>query len=156
MLCLSFNIDEDVFGISVNNIVEIIPLVRIKTIPYSPDCLAGLINYRGDIIPLFDITSIIKNRASKHLFSTRIIVVKNLNTTTKLKYIAILAEQVTETIEYTKDKLKDPQLTIEKAVYLDKLLMIENKSIQLIDIDKLIDSEIMSFIKKEFDNIEKD
>ncbi len=154
MLCLSFNIDEDIFGISVNNIVEIIPMVHIKSIPHSPACLVGLINYRGDIIPLFDISTIIKQRLSNHLFSTRIIVVKNLNQETKLNYIALLAEQVTETIEYTKDKLKDPQLNIKQADYLGGLLIVENKSIQMIEINKLINSEIMLFIKKELEEIE--
>ncbi len=154
MLCLSFNIDEDIFGISVKNIIEIIPLVKIKKVPHSPESLIGLINYRGDIIPLFDISEIIKSRKSKYLLSTRIIILNNDINDSKLKYVAFLAEQVTETVEYIKENLRDPGISIANADYLGKLLMINNKSIQLINISKLINSEIINFIKKEIESFE--
>ena len=154
MLCLSFNIDDDIFGISVNNIIEIIPMVKVKSLPHSPEILLGIINYRGEIIPLFDISTIIKNRKSQYLLSTRIIILNNENPQSKLKYIAFLAEQVTETIEYNKENLKDPGVTLSNADYLGNLLLINNKSVQLINISKLVSNEVMNFITKDLELIE--
>ena len=59
MLIIPFNIENDMFALGIGNITEIIPVVNIITIPDSNKFIIGMINYRGNIIPLIDLKKII-------------------------------------------------------------------------------------------------
>jgi purine-binding chemotaxis protein CheW len=50
-----FKIAEEVFGITIERVVEIIKLQKVFTIPGLPDFLSGVMNVRGAVIPLIDL-----------------------------------------------------------------------------------------------------
>jgi chemotaxis-related protein WspB len=55
MLLLLFEIGNGRYALEVNQIIEIVPLVKFKKIPHSPDYVAGLMNYRGKGLPVIDL-----------------------------------------------------------------------------------------------------
>ncbi len=50
-----FNIGEEVYGIGIQNITEIIELQKITEVPDMPDYIKGVINLRGKVIPVMDV-----------------------------------------------------------------------------------------------------
>jgi purine-binding chemotaxis protein CheW len=52
---LTFNIDDEVFGIGIEYVREIIGIQPITPIPEFPDHIKGVINLRGKIIPVMDV-----------------------------------------------------------------------------------------------------
>lgn len=52
---LTFVIDTEEYGIEIANIKEIIKLTRITRVPESPPYVEGIINLRGDIVPVIDV-----------------------------------------------------------------------------------------------------
>lgn len=50
-----FRISEEVFGIAIERVVEIIKLQRVFTIPGLTDFLSGVMNVRGSVVPLIDL-----------------------------------------------------------------------------------------------------
>ncbi len=50
---------ERYVGVAIDNIVEIIRMVALSSIPESSDKVAGVVNYRGDIIPIIDLWSLL-------------------------------------------------------------------------------------------------
>ncbi|GBD99142.1 chemotaxis protein CheW [bacterium BMS3Abin07] len=50
-----FSIGEQEFGIDIFKVIEILNPPRIFTIPDLPDFLSGVINLRGELIPLLDL-----------------------------------------------------------------------------------------------------
>jgi purine-binding chemotaxis protein CheW len=50
-----FKISDELFGIPIDRVVEIIKLHKLFTIPGLPDFLSGVMSVRGAIIPLIDI-----------------------------------------------------------------------------------------------------
>jgi len=55
-LYLSFIVDNDEYAISVTNVKEIIPMQKITVVPETPDYVRGIINLRGDIVPVIEIS----------------------------------------------------------------------------------------------------
>ncbi len=52
---LTFMSDNIVFGVSTNNVIEIISSYMICTLPVVPGYIKGIINLRGKVIPIIDI-----------------------------------------------------------------------------------------------------
>lgn len=51
---LTFWIDKQLFGIAIRDVVKIVGMQRITSIPEFPAYAKGIINLRGNIIPLID------------------------------------------------------------------------------------------------------
>ncbi|MGM0644707.1 MAG: chemotaxis protein CheW, partial [Thermodesulfobacteriota bacterium] len=52
---LTFVLDSEDYGISINNVREIIGMMTITTVPRCPDFIKGVINLRGKVIPIVDL-----------------------------------------------------------------------------------------------------
>ena len=51
---LTFEIDNEEYGIDISYVIEIITVCAITWVPETPDFLKGVINLRGSIIPVID------------------------------------------------------------------------------------------------------
>ncbi len=51
---LTFAVGEEVYGIGIGMVTEIVGLQPITTMPEMPDYMMGIINLRGKIIPVMD------------------------------------------------------------------------------------------------------
>lgn len=54
---LSFKIAEEEFAASVNEVVNILELQKITKIPKAPNYLKGIIDLRGKVLPVIDIST---------------------------------------------------------------------------------------------------
>lgn len=52
---LTFSLGEEVFGIEIKYVTEIIGMQSITKVPEVPDYIKGIINLRGKIIPVIDV-----------------------------------------------------------------------------------------------------
>ena len=52
---LTFNLENDVFGMEVDFVTEIIEMQEITEVPETPPYVIGIINLRGKIIPVIDV-----------------------------------------------------------------------------------------------------
>ncbi|MDO5111655.1 MAG: chemotaxis protein CheW [Clostridia bacterium] len=54
-LYLVFTIDAQDYAIEIRYVIEIIEITPITNVPFLPDCVKGIINLRGTIIPIMDV-----------------------------------------------------------------------------------------------------
>jgi len=52
---LTFQLDEDIYGIDILNIKEIVEYGCVTKVPMMPDFIAGVINLRGSVVPVVDL-----------------------------------------------------------------------------------------------------
>lgn len=52
---LTFIIEDEIFGIDISRVIEIIPVPVITWMPENPNAIKGIINLRGSIIPVIDV-----------------------------------------------------------------------------------------------------
>lgn len=55
MQLVGFKIGTELFGVSILKVQEIIRSAPITTVPNSPDFIEGIINLRGNIVPVIDL-----------------------------------------------------------------------------------------------------
>jgi len=73
MLFLVFQLNDDRYALDVSQVVEVLPLVRIRKMLRSPPGIAGTINYRGAHVPVVDLSELALGRPAALRLSTRII-----------------------------------------------------------------------------------
>ncbi len=73
---LLFNIGEEVYGINIGSVTEIIELQKITEMPDMPAYIKGVINLRGRVIPVLDLRLRFGMEERDHDDRTCIIIVK--------------------------------------------------------------------------------
>lgn len=97
-----FNLGAEEFGIDIMNVKEIIPYQESVNVPNTPDFIEGIINYRGNVIPIINLRKRFKLGDSKVTKDTRIIVI-NLGD----KEIGFVVDEASQTIRLDDEQI-DP------------------------------------------------
>jgi chemotaxis-related protein WspB len=142
MLVLQFRVGGDCFGLEGKTIIEVAPLVTLRKIPHAAVYVAGLFNYRGRLVPVIDLSALLIAVPSRQLMSTRIVLVYYELSPGVAKILGLIAEGATEVISCDERRMQSPGIVIEGAPYLGKVWVEENKSLQLIDLQKILPEEL--------------
>lgn len=98
MLFLLFETANGRYVLEAGAITEVIPLVRINRIPGAPPYAAGIINYRGEPIPVLDLCALIDGPPCQKWMSSRIIIVSYKFRDIPARLLGLLAQRVTDTV----------------------------------------------------------
>ena len=144
MLLLVFHVKGDQFALDSSNIIEVIPLVKLQSLPMAPDYIAGIFNYRGKSVPVVDLCQYFKKKKYNRYFSTRIILV---NLKDRDNYIlGLIAEDVNDVIRQDENSFVESGMQLESSPFLGKLVMGENNLIQSIEPQNLITEELADIL----------
>ncbi|RPJ55375.1 MAG: purine-binding chemotaxis protein CheW [Acidobacteria bacterium] len=146
MLLLLFEVGASRFGIEASEIVEVIPLVSLKKVPHAPDCVSGVFNYRGQIVPVIDVNALLGDKPARPLLSTRIILVRPPEAVGEERLLGILAERATETLSCRKEELQPAGITVEGARYLGEILPHPAGLVQRVTVDNILSDELKSML----------
>ncbi|GAA6621205.1 chemotaxis protein CheW [Scytonema sp. NUACC26] len=119
MLFLLLNIDNQLYAIASQQVVEVLPLVILKTLPHTPKYVAGVFNYRGRIVPVLDLCQLMHDRPCCENFSTRIVLIKHClsdrNETSKSEMphlVGLMVERVVETLHISETEMVDLNIEV--------------------------------------------
>ncbi len=138
MLMLLFYVGEDLYALDSSQVIEIIPKVILRKIHHAPDYIAGLFNYRGAIIPVIDLCHLIQGKPSRSYLSTRIIMVNYVDKEHNKRYLGLMAERVTETLNKPDTERVDTTTQLNETPYLGEIIMDDKGMIQCIRLEYLL------------------
>ena len=137
MLLLLFEIGNGRYALDTSLIIEIVPLVKLKKIPTTPEYVAGLMNYRGEGVPVIDLCRLVDRMECENALSTRIIMVK-YPVKDDYKPLALIANNVTETINSTLTKPPPAGVLMDRSLYDGEVTPETSDMIQWFDIKKML------------------
>ncbi len=138
MLLLLFEIYNGRYALDVNQIIEIVPLVKFKKIPTAPGYVAGLMNYRGTGTPVIDLNQLMDSVPFEDALSTRIIIVNYPVRNKGDKPLALIANNVTETVRTRLTKPPPAGVLMDKSLYDGEITPETSEMIQWFDIKKML------------------
>lgn len=100
---LIFGLGEEEFGIEIRHVREIIGIQSISDIPEVPDYIRGVINLRGQVIPVMDVRARFKKEILEYNERTCIIVVDIDNLS-----IGLIVDKVLEVLSIDEENLVPP------------------------------------------------
>ena len=145
MLALSFQVGDERFALPCRDVVEVVPLVRLRAIPHAPDFVAGIFDYRGEATPVIDLCRLMGGRVCADRLSTRMIIVAVAE-----RPLALLAEGVTEAIDVDEKKIGRSGVVVPEAPYLDGVVLAGDGTgaiTQLIAPERLLTAEVQRLLE---------
>lgn len=91
---LTFAISEHTFGLPINDIIEIVSVQKATVVPNTPNYVKGVINLRGQIVPLIDVNLRFGNPETEYTERTCVIVVEIDG-----EYIGLIVNYVYEVLD---------------------------------------------------------
>ena len=73
---ISFTVGAEEYGLELLKVKEVIRTRHLTWLPKAPSCVKGIINLRGDIIPIVDLRDRFGLQAIEQTATTRVIVVE--------------------------------------------------------------------------------
>lgn len=129
------------YALDTRHVVEILPLLRIKRIPAAPAYVAGMINYQGVPVPVFDLSSLEGGEPCRHYFSTRIILV-SYPLDGEDRTVGVMAEGVTDIVRCTKDDIRATGVLLNTSSD-GKGGTAQDEIVQLFDVARMIPIDIV-------------
>ncbi len=136
---LTFNIGEQVYGIEIPYVVEIIEVSPITAVPGVPDYIKGIINVRSKIVPVVNIRSRFGKPEIPFTERTCVIHVSTGDTS-----VGLIVDSVADVIPITEKHIsRTPELNNINQSKFIKFILEMNDGIKLVlDVAKLIDDQI--------------
>jgi len=111
-----FRLNKEEFGLDIKQVIEIMPLVMITEIPAADgSAIEGVINLRGQIIPVMNLRSQFNFPKIEKLEKTARIVVVDL----KLSRLGLLVDEVPEVLKIAENKIEAVPELIKKKIPAD-------------------------------------
>lgn len=127
--------DHEQYGINIQNVQNIVRMINITRVPNAPDYIKGVINLRGEIIPVMSVRNKFALEDDVYTNSTRIIIVK-----VEGHAIGLVVDEVLEVIQLTENQIekivRDSQ--DEKAKYVYAVGKLGDELVTLLNIEALI------------------
>ena len=149
---LTFYSYDKLFGIKIGNVVQIISYQPVSKKPEFPPYAIGVINLRGEVVPIIDFCMRFGEKQKEYTERTCIIVTKIKN-----RYIGFVVEAVDEVIKISDDEISAPPKVIGTipGAYLMGIGTKNNKKSLLVNIEKVIMDDELNSISEEVKQWEK-
>jgi chemotaxis-related protein WspB len=149
MLLLTFTAAGEPYALDVAAVIELVPRVELRAIPHAPAYLAGLLEYRGTVVPVIDMGLLLGSSPSSDRLSTRIILVKSAPggqnrgddprepAEGEARILGLIAERVIDLVPVGPEQVTPAPVHLPQAPYLDSVARIDRGFVPLIAVSKL-------------------
>jgi purine-binding chemotaxis protein CheW len=132
---LTFQIGDEIYGIEITSVIEIVNIQAITFVPNVPEFVKGIINLRGKVVPVMDIRLKFKKSARDYEERTCIIILEIHEI-----MIGIIIDRVCDVLYVADEKIVGiPTLkTAEHSVFIRNIANMGDKAVLILDSEKLI------------------
>ncbi|HON57868.1 MAG TPA: chemotaxis protein CheW [bacterium] len=135
---VTFNIGKEEYAIDIMLVIEIIKTTQVTKVPLSLDFVKGVVNLRGNIVPIVDLKKKFKIVSKENPKDVRFIVVD-----IHKKTIGFQIDKVNEVIMIPENQI-DSATAIVSGIsqnYITGIAKLGNRLIILLNIEKLLSEE---------------
>ena len=151
---VTFSLGEELFGVEVTRTREILSLTPVTKVPQTPEYLLGVINLRGQVVPVVDMRLKLGLPAGAETEDTCIIVVE-VQIDGEPIVVGALADAVREVLEIRSDQIEPPPRlgTRLKTEFITGMGKVNEQFMILLNIDRIFNSEELALVQEmqEFD-----
>ena len=143
-----FSVENEEYGIPILSVQEIISLPKLTRIPGVPDYISGMINLRGNIIPLYFLRTRFK-LAEKKLDENSIVIITEIGNEKK-RIVGFIVDTVSDVVSITEEDLSEtPQFDSNvDAQFIEKIGKIGSRMIIIINLMKFFSENELQTLDK--------
>lgn len=135
---VSFRLSNEEYGVDISQVQEIIRMVEITHVPRAPRFMEGVINLRGQLIPIIDLRTRFGMPRTEQTKSTRIVV-----TEIGAKRVGMVVDSVSEVLNIPMEHVEDaPDMIAGVGTeYIQGVGKVNERLVILLDLTMVISGE---------------
>jgi len=145
---LTFTLDQEVFGLDIGKVREVLDYTTLTKVPQTPDFMRGVINLRGSVVPVVDMRLKFGLPMTQRTVNTCIIIVE-VDLNGEKTVLGALADSVREVIDLNAGDIEPaPKIgTKLNTEFIKGMGKAEEKFIILLDFDRVFSYEELFELK---------
>ena len=153
---LTFQLGEEVFGLDVSNVREILEFTSVTKVPKTPEFMRGVINLRGSVVPVLDMRLKFGLSITEKTVNTCVVVVE-VDFDGERTVIGALVDSVQEVFELEPGQIEPaPKIGIRlDTEFIKGMGKKDDAFIIILDIDKVFTSEELACVQATEGEMEK-
>lgn len=132
-----FNLENELYGIDINNVKTIEKVLTFTRVPNSENFIKGVINLRGDVVPIIDLRQKF-SLPDKNIDNSNRIIIVEIND----MLLGLMVDSSSEVMELSQDEIDNPS-SIGEGTFEDYIKGIGKKNgrlIILLDLARIIEN----------------
>jgi len=132
---VSFMIGEEEFGVDILKVQEINRMLEVTSVPNAPECVDGVINLRGKVIPIVDLRSRFAMPRKAHDKNTRVVVVDLAGSV-----VGFVVDAVREVLRIPRSVTEPPPALVSgvKSEYITAVGKLADRLLILLDLERVL------------------
>jgi purine-binding chemotaxis protein CheW len=142
---VTFVLGNEEFGIDILQVHEINRMMEVTKVPKAQDFILGVINLRGAIIPVVDLSLRFSMPVHEHDKKTRILIIEAVG-----RLICFIVDEIKEVLRITYNRIEPPPEIVAGigCEYIRGVGKVNDRLINILDVNKLFDkNELLAFEK---------
>lgn len=139
---LTFKLGEEHFAIEIGKVREVLDFTNITKVPRTPDFMRGVINLRGNVVPVIDLRQNLGMSAIEKTVDTCIVIVEVMMGSESMQ-VGMLADSVQEVVDIDSSQIEPaPRLgTRLNTDFICGMGKRDDMFLIILDIDKVLSSD---------------
>jgi purine-binding chemotaxis protein CheW len=140
---ISFTVGAEEYGLELLRVKEVIRMRQITWLPKAPSCVKGIINLRGDVIPIVDLRDRFGLASIENTAMTRVIVVE-----VESQPVGMVVDATSQVVRVPADQFAPPPPMMGRIArdFITDVGKIGERLIILIDVNRILSTEQMNQI----------
>ncbi|MEW6419549.1 MAG: chemotaxis protein CheW [Nitrospirota bacterium] len=145
---LTFKLDEEVFALDISKVREVLDFTTVTKVPRTPDFMRGVINLRGNVVPVVDMRLKFGMSMTEKTVNTCIIIVE-INMDGESTVLGALADSVQEVIDLESDQIEPaPRIgTHLRTEFINGMGKRNDHFIIILDIDRVFSTDELAMVQ---------
>ena len=135
---ISFTVGEEEYGLELLNVREVIRMRQVTWLPKAPACVKGIINLRGQIIPIIDLRERFGLEKGDSTAMTRVIVVD-----VQGRPVGMVVDSASQVVRVPVDQFDEPPPVMGEVAsgFITSVGKLNERLVILLDVEMLLSSE---------------
>ncbi len=142
---LTFFVNNENLAINIDEVKEIIEITNITHVPMTPDYIKGVINLRGNVVPVIDLSARLSNKTCD-ISKRSCIVLVEISTAAGKQNVGMLVDQVSEIVEISIENIQSvPEFGGEiRTEFIQAMGRIGDDFIILLEVNNILSAKRLS------------
>jgi len=142
---VGFRLEGEEFGVPIRDVREIIRMQEVTRVPHAPDFVEGVINLRGQVIPVVALRKRLGMPPKENDRNTRIVIVELDG-----ELVGFVVDAVTEVLRLPKDQTEPPPEMVVgvEQEYITAVGKLDDRFLILLDLHRILSREEQKEVNK--------
>lgn len=146
---VTFNLGNELFGVGVEKTREVLTLIPVTRVPQTPDYMLGVINLRGQVVPVIDMRLKLGMVAGEESRDSCIVILE-IHIDDEVLVVGALADGVREVLDIAGNQIEPaPRFGSKlKSEFIQGMGKVDDQFVILLDINRVFNSDELALIQE--------